>query len=170
MPFSIIAQDISCDKCNDLDVTLAANCSAGTTTWTVDTQPTGSSLVGQTGDPFVIPTGNAEGVYTISYLCDDGSGCTAGGVVTVNLFSVPVLSAVIIPSCNNDGEIDLTIAGGSNCTIAWTGPGGFTATTEDITALIAGDYTVIVTCDGGCEATATYTVSGSSITANPTCN
>jgi hypothetical protein len=43
-------------------------------------------------------------------------------------------------------------------TYAWTGPDEFTASTEDITVLAAGDYTVTVTDANGCEATATYTI------------
>ncbi|MCX6300988.1 MAG: gliding motility-associated C-terminal domain-containing protein [Bacteroidia bacterium] len=56
-------------------------------------------------------------------------------------------------SCNggNDGFINLTITGGSgNYLYSWTGPGGYTATTEDISGLKAGTYTCIVTDVNGC--------------------
>ena len=50
-----------------------------------------------------------------------------------------------------DGSIDLTISGGTTpYTFAWTGPSGFTATTEDISGLEAGAYSVTVTYFDGC--------------------
>ena len=50
----------------------------------------------------------------------------------------------------NDGTINLTVAGGSGTyTYNWAGPNGFTATTEDVTGLVAGTYTVTIN-DGYC--------------------
>lgn len=44
------------------------------------------------------------------------------------------------------GSIDLSVTGGvATFTYSWTGPSGFTATTEDITGLAYGNYTVTVT-------------------------
>jgi hypothetical protein len=56
-------------------------------------------------------------------------------------------------SCNggNDGSIDITVAGGSgNYLYNWTGPNGFSATTEDITGLKAGVYSCTVRDLNGC--------------------
>jgi len=56
-------------------------------------------------------------------------------------------------SCNggNDGYINLTITGGSGTYLySWSGPGGFTATTRDISELYAGTYTCVVTDVNGC--------------------
>ena len=50
-------------------------------------------------------------------------------------------------SCNgsNDGYIQLNVTGGSGTyDYSWTGPGGFTASTPDISNLIAGTYTATV--------------------------
>lgn len=44
------------------------------------------------------------------------------------------------------GSIDLSVSGGvPGFTYSWTGPSGFTATTEDISGLEYGNYTVTVT-------------------------
>ena len=56
-------------------------------------------------------------------------------------------------SCNggSDGKINMTITGGSgNYTFSWSGPGGFTAATKDISGLKAGVYTCIVRDINGC--------------------
>ena len=71
--------------------------------------------------------------------------------IHVIIFSFrPRPSAVIthITSCNtsNDGAIDLTVTGGVvPYTYSWIGPNGFTASTQDIFNLEAGQYTVTIT-------------------------
>ena len=70
-------------------------------------------------------------------------------------------SATVSVSCfgGNDGSIDLTVNGGTGAmTYAWTGPGGFTSTTEDPSNLIAGVYNVSVTDGVGCIMTLVVTV------------
>jgi large repetitive protein len=52
----------------------------------------------------------------------------------------------------SDGSIDLTITGGSGSySASWSGPNGFTSTTEDIGGLVAGSYQVTVTDGNGCS-------------------
>jgi len=56
-------------------------------------------------------------------------------------------------SCNgsSDGYINMTVTGGSgNYTYLWSGPGGFTSVTEDISGLKAGTYTCTVRDLNGC--------------------
>ena len=57
----------------------------------------------------------------------------------------------------NNGAVDITVSGGgAGCTpysYAWSGPNGFTATTEDISSLEYGWYSVTVTCADGSENT-----------------
>jgi gliding motility-associated-like protein len=84
-------------------------------------------------------TGN-DAFYTITV----NPTFTASGVLSnYNGFNVSVFG-------NNDGTIDLTVIGGSSAyTFSWTGPNGFTTTTEDLTGLFAGTYTVTIN-DGYC--------------------
>ncbi|MFN5354994.1 MAG: T9SS type A sorting domain-containing protein [Bacteroidota bacterium] len=110
-------------------------------------------------------------------LCIDGvtgnpSATCVGTVNMVNQLSNPVLNA---PTCTapslsasvtnvacaggSNGAIDLTITGGtpSPFTISWSNG----ASTEDLSGLSAGTYSVSVTTnDGACTATASYTVGG----------
>ena len=55
-------------------------------------------------------------------------------------------------SAKADGSIDLTVAGGTSpYTFAWTGPSGYMATTEDISGIEAGAYSVTVTYSSICS-------------------
>lgn len=50
-------------------------------------------------------------------------------------------------TCNsgNDGKVDLTVSGGTGTyTYSWSGPNGFTATTQNIATLKAGTYSVTI--------------------------
>ena len=55
------------------------------------------------------------------------------------------LEVVVVESSGTDGAIDLTIDGGiAPYLISWTGPGGFTSSSEDISGLEPGTYVVTV--------------------------
>ncbi len=77
---------------------------------------------------------------------------------------------------NNTGAIDLTVTGVSGSeTYAWTGPNGYTSSSDDITGLEAGVYNLTIT-DGSCSETTVATITeptalGISLTqSHPSCN
>lgn len=86
----------------------------------------------------------------------DNNGCMATGVANVGNSSVNLLANVSSVNCadDNNGSIDLTIAGVGPYDILWSNGYG----TEDITGLTAGSYDVTVTDANGCTATGTYEV------------
>lgn len=102
-----------------------------------------------------------NGIYTVTIT--DANGCSivqsdtiVSPVVLVQ--GVPVVTDAI---CSNspDGAIDITITGGAlPYTYSWTGPAPFAASTEDVTGLYAGTYTVIITDANGCQVSDTITV------------
>ncbi|WP_344737329.1 SprB repeat-containing protein, partial [Hyunsoonleella aestuarii] len=64
-------------------------------------------------------------------------------------------------SCNggSDGAIDITISGFTiPITYAWTGPSSFTASIEDISDLIPGNYNITVTGSNGTDSELNITV------------
>lgn len=94
---------------------------------------------------------------TYSYTITDANGCTFSDSSTIIEPSAISLSAVVTPeTVPGNGAIDLTVAGGtSGYTFNWSNG----ATTEDITGLTPGTYTVTVTDANGCTATLSDSVS-----------
>ncbi len=111
------------------------------------------TLVNSTNTPLTI-TYTAAATFT-----SNGNSCTGNDVVYTITVNPTFTASGVVSNYNgynvsvfggNDGTINLTVAGGSGTyTFSWTGPIGFTATTEDITGLIAGTYTVTIN-DGYC--------------------
>lgn len=103
--------------------------------------------------------GLTGGNYTVTVT--DANGCTATVPATVinppPLTYVPHLSDYngFNASCYGmaDGYIDVEITGGTPPYIfTWTGPGGFTASTQNISGLKAGEYTLHITDSLACVA------------------
>jgi len=102
------------------------------------------------------PTGLAAGTYTVTVT--DANGCTATTTVTItepaSAVSVTTQSQNIL-CLNGTGSVSSTPSGGvSPYTYSWTN----NATTQNITNLQAGSYTVTVQDANGCTAQSTGTV------------
>lgn len=100
-------------------------------------------------------SGVAAGTYTLEVTDLDGCVQNMG---TQLVDAPPPLTATttqVNNSCYGEanGSIDLTVSGGiAPYSFAWTGPSGFTSTSEDLSGLAAGDYSVTVTYTGSCAA------------------
>ena len=97
-------------------------------------------------------TALASGSYHITVT--DVNGCTLDQDITVGQATntLAIAPAVTDAGCTaSTGAITLNTTGGvAPLTFAWTGPGGFTATTANITALASGSYHITVTDVNGC--------------------
>ena len=95
-------------------------------------------------------SGLASGAYTVTIT--DVNGCTATQTSTLTDPLVLATSNVPTnPSCSTiaDGAIDVTVTGGTQpYSYQWSG--GSTATTEDLTLVLAGTFTITVTDAHGC--------------------
>lgn len=77
--------------------------------------------------------------------------------------TIGVTATVTDESCagTSDGAIALSLSGSyGNASFAWSGPNGFSATTADLSGLLAGSYTVVATgySSLGCSTTETFVV------------
>ncbi|MCK5066835.1 MAG: gliding motility-associated C-terminal domain-containing protein [Bacteroidales bacterium] len=94
------------------------------------------------------------GAYSV--IVTDSHGCPVPftDIATIAEVAEILVSAVTTDvSCNGgaDGTIGISVTGGTlPFTFAWTGPSGFTASTEDLTGLAAGNYSLTITDVNGC--------------------
>ena len=102
---------------------------------------------------------NELGAGSYAVAITDANRCQASGTTT--LTEPPLLEAeydITHAFCPEapDAEVDLTVTGGSTASgyqYIWTGPNAYTATTEDITGILPGAYTVTVTDFNDCSIT-----------------
>ncbi|MBK7009998.1 MAG: gliding motility-associated C-terminal domain-containing protein [Saprospiraceae bacterium] len=97
----------------------------------------------------------SAGIYTITIT--DVNGCQAQESFTISGSSDLTVSAIVNPntSClNQNGSIDQNISASNAYTVLWSNG----ATTQDLTALTAGTYTVTITESNGCLTTRLYEI------------
>lgn len=98
--------------------------------------------------------------YNVTVTGANGCTATATKSVTENK-TVPSLSlnySTLQLTCANPTT---TVTAGGGSTYAWTGPGGFTATTAAATISVAGTYVVAIIGSNGCTATASVAITES---------
>ncbi len=97
------------------------------------------------------------GTYTLTVT--DAAGCSTTASTTTSATSAPLVISYEYsrPSCasGRDAWIDINVSGGSGSyTYRWSNG----STTEDLQNITSGSYTVTVTDNGGCSATASISV------------
>lgn len=103
-------------------------------------------------------TVTSPGAYSVT-VTDPANGCTASASVNVTLNQNLITTFNNTPALcqgGSTGAVDLTITGGqSPYTFQWSNQ----ATTEDLSSVPAGNYSVTITDNGGCSTTASTSVS-----------
>ncbi|MTB54018.1 SprB repeat-containing protein, partial [Lewinella sp. W8] len=150
----------------------------GTITLTVVGGTAGYTYAWSNGATTQNLSGLAAGTYTV--VVTDANGCTTTESFTIDqpepLVATGVTTDVI---CNDDagtsddGTITLTVVGGTaGYTYAWSNG----ATTQNLSGLAAGTYTVVVTDANGCTTTESFTIDqpeplvATGVTTDVTCN
>ncbi len=135
----------SCNGFNDGDITASAT--GGTMPYT---------YAWSNGDVSANSNGLTAGTYTVTIT--DANGCSNSNSVTVTepaTLTLNTSTTAVTVFGTNDGAVDLTVNGG---TMPYTYLWSNAATTEDITSLFSGTYTVSVTDANGCTANTSATV------------
>ncbi len=140
------------------DGAVDGNVSGGTSPYTSSwTGPSGFTATGADID------GLLAGVYML--VVTDAQGCSAirnfdvsqPGLFTISGTTSDHNGYEVSCAGSNDGAVLQTVNGGTlPFTHAWSGPAGYTANTMDITGVVPGTYTYVVTDDNGCSSSAEY--------------
>lgn len=109
--------------------------------------------------------GLASGTYTVTVADDNGCSISLTRTISTPAPLTATVSLSVFGGFNiscagaTDGSINLSVSGGTSpYAFAWTGPNGFTATSEDLSGLAPGTYALVVTDANGCSTTAQGTV------------
>lgn len=121
-----------------------------------------SGFTASTKNPLV--TANATAISGGKYqvTVTDANGCAAIAITTVMVKAVPTVS--VTPTSICAGTAGTLTSSTVADVYSWSGPNGFTGTTQSVTVKDKGTYTLNIT-SGGCTAVATTTVNEKS-TAN----
>lgn len=141
------------DNCNNSSGAIDIDVSGGTQPYTYSWN---------NGDNTEDINGLTAGNYDV--VITDASGCSTTGQTSVQNLggNLQVFNSIIDnETCSgNDGAIDLTISGGTSpYTFNWSNG----ATTEDLSGLSAGSYSVIITDAGGCQITEGFAIQNNGI-------
>ncbi|MBK8562300.1 MAG: gliding motility-associated C-terminal domain-containing protein [Saprospiraceae bacterium] len=135
-----------------------ASCSQPTGSIDLSVSPSGSYIFDwSNGSTTEDLTNIAEGTYSVT-ATSTATGCsaTASATVSSTVIAITLSANLTQPSNNqNNGAIDLTVSPSGAYDYAWSNG----ATTEDLTGLAAGNYTVTVSL-GDCASVATFVLAG----------
>nr|WP_294859343.1 HYR domain-containing protein [uncultured Fluviicola sp.] len=144
---SLVPTNVSCNNVNDgtIDLTVSGGTYPYTFSWSIS------------GKPYANHedlTQLSPGTYSV--VVTDANGCSISGSVGIAQPAAITTSYNYTDNpCygNSLGTIDMMLTGGTApYTYAWTGPSGFTATTQDLSGLASGLYQMNVTDLHGCSA------------------
>lgn len=140
---------VSCAGVADgrISLTLSGgNGGAYSVNWAGGSNLAGTTISNLSGKKFYTPT------------VSDRNGCTkVFGPIYVHEPDTLTIQAAITKQTANltNGAINLTVTGGTQL-LKYQWSGASTATTEDLTGLVAGTYTVVITDKKGCSITETF--------------
>jgi hypothetical protein len=145
-----------------IDLSVVGGTSGYTYSWTASSG--GSVPSGQANSQDL--TGLVAGTYSVTVT--DANGCTTTNSATITQPSAALSSSrsQVNVSCfgNATGSIDLSVSGGTAAyTYAWTASGtgvvpSGQATSQDLTGLVAGTYSVVITDNNGCTTSNSATI------------
>ncbi|MBS1680198.1 MAG: gliding motility-associated C-terminal domain-containing protein [Bacteroidetes bacterium] len=151
--FSIQNKKDACNSLQNGSFDILVTAATGSVSASVFGPPNTPSTPITIGTPLSITNlkGTAGGYSYLVVVTDDNGNSNV--TVTIKLYSNVSGTTVVtdVTSCSpSNGAIDLTPSGGAagsgsgSYSYAWTGPSGFTATTEDISGIGPGNYNVTI--------------------------
>ena len=147
-----LSQSITPEVCDLLDGAVNLTVSGSTTPYTFNWSNLASSED---------LTNIAAGSYTVTVTGANGCSSTATATVPGNTiaFSINGVTASNTSCAINNGAIDLSVSPTGSYVFDWSN----NATTEDLSSLTGGSYSVTVSAGGSCTATASFTVGSTTL-------
>lgn len=156
----------SCPAAPNTDNSFTFNYSGGVAPYTISyTGPSNGSMTTNANSYTTPVLSTGDYVFTVQ----DANGTNCEVICNLSIFAPDCSTLVLDESqiTNVDcagslsGAIDITLAGGyPNFTYSWSGPDAFTASTQDISGLAPGTYTLNVSDSESCELNdLTFTIS-----------
>ena len=167
-----ITDPTTCAETGSIDLTVTGGSGPFTYDWSNDGLGDNDDMEDISGLP--------GGVYTVVVTGSDG--CSAQANASILVLRDPVITGTVVqPDCGMaNGSITLSISdqdGGGPYTFDWDNDGtGDNDDPQNLTGLASGNYTVVLTNNISCTATATFSLSPTaaptltSLQVNPTCN
>ncbi|MCH7535618.1 MAG: SprB repeat-containing protein, partial [Bacteroidetes bacterium] len=160
----VSSTDPSCPGVCDGDITVSFT--GGTAPYDLDWSTT-TNVMGATSPSTESALCGTDTPFSVTVT--DNGGCT--DILSPIDLVEPTPIVIVVDNVVNeslclqsDGAIDITVTGGTYIpptipvvetpSLSWDGPNSFTSTSEDLTGLEAGTYTVTATDDNGCIQTA----------------
>ncbi len=147
--------------CGGETINLVGNTpTAGTVEWALYAGTNSGTFTGENTSSATYGPLTADESYLFSYTITNGS-CISTDFVEVHILSDRILSYTDVESScgNSSGSIDLHVQGGETPTLTYLWNNG--STTEDISGLSSGLYSVTVTHPSGCTTSTVAAVSSS---------
>jgi gliding motility-associated-like protein len=151
---TFVSTDITCNNANDGTISVTATGESGSYFFDLAGPVIGTNTSGNF-------SGLPQGDYTVTVR--DQGACTTTDVTPTMTINNPTLISAVVDDITDvtcfgeaTGSISITPAGGTpsgsgtGYTYAWTGPSGFSSTSEDIVNVAAGNYFVAITDGNGC--------------------
>lgn len=151
--------DPTCNGGADGQVDLTISTTAG---------PTTSTWTSTNGSPFTVG-GSPEDILNLgaddyNITVTDANLCsTTQSFTLVDIDAIDVVATILDPNCanGNDGSITITVINGAFpplTSTSWTGPSGFTASTQDISSLLSGTYCLTIVDANNCQLDTCFTL------------
>ncbi|MBK7709995.1 MAG: gliding motility-associated C-terminal domain-containing protein [Bacteroidales bacterium] len=147
-------------------------CSTTTGTITVTSDTEGLTFSFDGGPFLTYPAGGFTSVSTGSHTltAQNSAGCLSP-VSNITVSEQPLFTNTYTKEVSDyngfnircqgqsDGFIRIIVSGAADqYSYSWTGPNSFTSSASEVTGLVAGDYSVIISDIGGCSATEIFTL------------
>jgi gliding motility-associated-like protein len=146
LTFLFSTTDVTCNGANDGELSVTAQGGTGVLSYDIGAGPQASSSF----------TGLAPGTY--NFTVSDVNNCSKTTTFSIDEPTVLVQSGIVTDvNCNagNDGAVDVSVGGG---TLPYNYSWNNGATTQDLSDLTAGTYTLTVTDGRNCASVEPYTV------------